>query len=404
MAKLPLGMNVAYLTGHNRIRTRVMGTADRAPTSAELARMVTMVREAMHEGAFGLSTGLRYVPGYYAKVDEVVALAQAASDSGGMYTSHLREEGLGLFAAVQEALEIGRRAHIPVVLTHHKAIGREMWGQSMRTLAMADSARRAGTDVMQDQYPYTASSTALAVLIPPWAQAGGRAELAKRAANPVLRDSIIRGIVDLLEHDRGGGDTRRVQFASVSWQRDLEGKTLFDWATHRGVPTTSQGAAPLVLEGELKGGASMVYHIMDEGDVRRIMADPFTAIASDGSLTRPGNGVPHPRSYGTFPRVLGTYVREQHVLTLPEAVRKMTSLPARRLGLADRGCLRVGCAADVTIFDPATVGHTGTFEHPHVYPVGIPYVIVNGGVVVAQGEMTAMRSGRVIRRSRLPSS
>ena len=400
MAKLPLGMNVAYLTGHNRIRTRVMGTADRAPTSAELGRMVTMVREAMHEGAFGLSTGLRYVPGYYSKVDEVVALAQAASDSGGIYTSHLREEGLGLFAAVHEALEIGRRAHIPVVLTHHKAIGRAMWGQSVRTLAMADSARRAGTDVRQDQYPYTASSTALAVLIPPWAQAGGRAELARRAANPVLRDSIVRGIIDLLEHDRGGGDIRRVQFASVSWQRDLEGKTLFDWAKQRGVPTTSQGAAPLVLEGELKGGASMVYHIMDEGDVRRIMADPFTAIASDGSLTRLGSGVPHPRSYGTFPRVLGTYVRETHVLTLPEAVRKMTSLPAWRLGLTDRGCLKVGCAADITVFDPGTVGHTGTFEHPHVYPEGIPYVIVNGGIVVSRGEMTAVRSGRVIRRSR----
>ncbi|MBI2797399.1 MAG: amidohydrolase family protein [Gemmatimonadetes bacterium] len=400
MARLPLGMNVAWLTGHNRIRTRVMGTADRAPTAAELAQMVTMVREAMHDGAFGLSTGLRYVPGYYSTVDEVVALAQAAADSGGIYTSHLREEGLGLLDGVAEALEIGRRAHVPVVLTHHKAIGREMWGRSTVTLHMADSARRAGTDVMQDQYPYTASSTALAVLIPPWALAGGRAELAKRAANPALRDSIVRGIADLLEHDRGGGDIRRVQFAGVGWQRDLEGKTLFDWAKQRGVATTAQAAAPLVLEGELRGGASMVYHIMDEADVRRIMRDPFTAIASDGSLTRPGIGVPHPRSYGTFPRVLGTYVREAHVLTLPEAVRKMTSLPAKRLGLADRGCLRAGCAADVTVFDPATVGHGGTFEQPHVYPTGIQYVIVNGGVVVSRGEMTAARPGRVLRRPR----
>ena len=402
MARLPLGLNVAYLTGHNRIRSRVMGTVDRAPTDAELARMVLMVREAMHDGAFGLSTGLRYVPGFFSTVDEVVALARAAADSGGIYTSHLREEGLGLIAAVHEALEIGRRAHIPVVLTHHKAIGQKMWGQSVRTLAMADSARRAGTDVMQDQYPYTASSTSLAVLIPPRAQAGGRAELARRAADPMLKDSIIRGIIDLLENDRGGGDIRRVQFANVSWQRDLEGKTLLDWARERGVPTTSAGVAPLVLEGELKGGASMVYHIIDEGDVRRIMADPFTAIASDGSLTRPGLGVPHPRSYGTFPRVLGTYVREQRVLTLPEAVRKMTSLPAGRLGLTDRGCLRVDCVADVTVFDPVTVGHTGTFANPHVYPVGIPYVVVNGAVVVARGEMTNARPGRVLRRT--PSS
>ena len=398
VAKVGLGMNVAWLAGHNTIRSRVMGTANRAPTADELAKMVGMVREAMHHGAFGLSTGLRYVPGSYAKVDEVIALAQAASDSGGIYTSHLREEGLGLLEGVAEALEIGRRAHIPVVLTHHKAIGREMWGKSTVTLHMADSARQAGTDVMQDQYPYTASSTAFSVLIPNWALAGGNAALKKRASDPTLRDSILRGIEFLLDHDRGGGDLKRVQFASVSWQKALEGKTLYDWATQRGVPTTSAGAAPLVLEGVIKGDASMVYHIMDEADVRRIMQDPFTAIASDGALTRPGDGVPHPRSYGTFPRVLGTYVREQHVLTLPEAVRKMTGLPAKRLGLTDRGCVRVGCVADLTVFDPATVGERGTFTDPHHYPVGIPWVIVNGVPVVENGEMGKARPGTVVRR------
>jgi dihydroorotase/N-acyl-D-amino-acid deacylase len=398
--KKKLGLNVAWLAGHNTIRQRVMGTANRAPTAEELARMVQLVREAMHEGAFGLSTGLRYVPGYYSKVDEVIALSQAASDSGGFYTSHLREEGLGLLDGVAEALEIGRRAHIPVVLTHHKAIGREMWGQSVTTLHMADSARKAGTDVMQDQYPYTASSTALAVLIPNWAQAGGLAALKKRVADPVLRDSIIKGTIFLLDHDRGGGDLKRVQFADVAWNKKLEGKTLYDWAVERGVPTTSAGAAPLVLEGELKGGASMVYHIMDEADVRRIMQDPFTAIASDGALVRPGSGVPHPRSYGTFPRVLGTYVREQQVLTLEEAVRKMTSLPAHRLGLTDRGCVRAGCVADITIFDPKTVGERGTFTDPHHYPVGIEWVIVNGVPVVEKGAMGSARPGKVIRKSR----
>ena len=400
VAKKRLGLNVAWLAGHNTIRTRVMGTANRAPTPDELAKMVTLVREAMHDGAFGLSTGLRYVPGYYSKVDDVIALAQAASDSGGIYTSHLREEGLGLIEGVAEALEIGRRAHIPVVLTHHKAIGREMWGQSVTTLHMADSARKAGTDVMQDQYPYTASSTALAVLVPNWAQAGGLVALKQRMADPVLRDSIIKGTIFLLDHDRGGGDLKRVQFADVAWNHKLEGKTLYDWAVERGVPTTSAGAAPLVIEGELKGGASMVYHIMDEADVRRIMQDPFTAIASDGALVRPGEGVPHPRSYGTFPRVLGTYVREQQVLTLPEAVRKMTSLPASRLGLTDRGCLRVGCVADITVFDPATVGERGTFTDPHHYPVGITMVIVNGVPVVENGVMGRARPGKVIRKQR----
>ncbi len=400
VARAPLGMNVAWLAGHNTIRERVMGTANRAPTVDELTRMVQLVRDAMREGAFGLSTGLRYVPGSYATLDEVVALAQAASDGGGIYTSHLREEGLGLVQGVAEALEIGRRAYIPVVLTHHKAIGREMWGQSVTTLRMADSARKAGTDVMQDQYPYTASSTALAVLIPNWALAGGPQALKQRAANPVLRDSIIRGITFLLDHDRGGGDLRRVQFASVAWQRTLEGTTLHDWAAQRRVALTSAGAAPLVLEGELNGGASMIYHVMDEGDVRRIMQDPFTAIASDGGLVRPGDGVPHPRSYGTFPRVLGTYVREQGVLTLPEAVRKMTSLPAKRLGLADRGCLRVGCVADITVIDPATVGERGTFTDPHHYPVGIPWVIVNGVPVMEHGVLGKARPGRVLKKVR----
>lgn len=399
VAKAPLGMNVAWLAGHNTIRTRVMGTANRAPTADELAKMVLLVRESMRDGAFGLSTGLRYVPGYYSKVDEVIALAQAARDSGGIYTSHLREEGLGLLDGVAEALEIGRRAHIPVVLTHHKAIGREMWGKSVVTLHMADSARKAGTDVMQDQYPYTASSTGFSVLIPNWALAGGTAALKKRAADPALRDSILKGTVFLLDHDRGGGDLKRVQFAEVKWQRNLEGRTLHDWAKERGVPLTSTGAAPLVLEGVIKGDASMVYHIMDEADVRRIMQDPFTAIASDGGLVRPGDGVPHPRSYGTFPRVLGTYVREQKVLTLPEAVRKMTSLPAKRLGLADRGCLRVGCVADITVIDPATVGERGTFSDPHHYPVGIPWVIVNGVPVVENGALGKARPGKVVRHA-----
>ena len=400
IAKLPLGLNVAYLIGHNAIRARVMGTANRAPTAAELTQMVALVRGGMHDGAFGLSTGLLYVPGTYSKLDEVVTLARAASDSGGIYTSHLRNEGLGLLAGVGEALEIGRQAKIPVVLTHHKAIGKAQWGQSVRTLAMVDSARKAGTDAMLDQYPYTASSTALAVLIPAWAQAGGVTELAKRAKDPVLRDSVLRGIEWLLENDRGGGELKRVQFADVAWKHDLEGKTLADWMAMRNLPLTSKAAAPVVLEGELAGGASMIYHIMDEADVRRIMQHPMTAIASDGSLSRPGQGKPHPRSYGTFPRVLGTYVREQKVLTLEEAVRKMTGLPASRLGLADRGCVRVGCVADVTIFDAATVGERGTFTNSAQYPAGIPYVIVNGVPVVSKGEMTAARPGHVVRRMR----
>jgi N-acyl-D-amino-acid deacylase len=396
----PLGINVAFLGGHNSIRRAVMGTANRAPTAAELARMQSMVAQSMGAGAFGLSTGLRYIPGFYSNTDEVVALSKVASDSGGIYTSHLREEGVGLLDGVAEALEIGRRAHIPVVLTHHKAIGRVMWGKSVVTLHMVDSARRAGTDVMMDQYPYTASSTSLDVLVPPWALAGGTAELQKRLAAPALKDSITRGIIEYLLNDRGGGDLHRVQFARVAWDHSLEGRTLYDWTVRRGVPATPEGAAPLVLEGVLKGGASMVYHVIDEGDVKRIMAHPMTMIASDGRLTRIGDGVPHPRNYGTFPRVLGHYVRDEHVLTLEQGVHKMTGMSAARLGLTTFGCLSVGCYANVAIFDAAKIRDVGTFEDPHHYPEGIPYVIVNGTPVVDGGTFTSARPGRVLRRGR----
>lgn len=201
-----LGINVAYLVGHNAIRTRVMGLADRAPTAPELARMQALVEEGMRDGAFGLSTGLRYIPGFYSATDEVVALSRVAAARGGIYTSHLREEGLGLFEGVGEAIRIGREARIPIVLTHHKAIGKAMWGQSVRTLAMVDSARAAGIDVMIDQYPYTASQTGLSVLIPPWALADGDSALARRMRDPVLRDSILRGVIDYIVNDRGGGD------------------------------------------------------------------------------------------------------------------------------------------------------------------------------------------------------
>jgi dihydroorotase/N-acyl-D-amino-acid deacylase len=395
-----LGMNVAYLTGHNTIRQRVMRLEDRAPTPDELRRMQGMVAQAMAEGAFGLSTGLRYVPGYYSKIDEVIALSRVAADSGGIYTSHLREEGLGLIEGVAEAIRIGEQAKIPVVLTHHKAVGTQMWGKSVTTLAMVDSARRRGIDVMIDQYPYTASSTSIAVLVPPWALAGGDTAFNRRVSDRVLRDSIERGIVELLLTDRGGGDLRRVQFGRVSWDRTLEGKTLYDWAVRKGIEPVPQKAAPLVIEAQQKGGASMVYHVIDEGDVQRIMKHPVTMIASDGRLTRPGEGVPHPRAYGTFPRVLGVYVREKKVLTLEEAVKKMTTMPADRLKLDDRGRLKAGAFADVVVFDAATVSDKGTFENPHQYPVGIPYVMVNGVPVVDQGAMTSARPGRVLRKGK----
>lgn len=392
------GINVAYLVGHNTIRSRVMKMDDRAPTPAELTEMRRLVAEAMGDGAFGLSTGLLYVPGTYSNVEEVIALAQAARDSGGIYTSHLRQEGLGLLDGVAEALEIGRRAGIPIVLTHHKAVGNQMWGKSVVTLHMVDSAREAGTDVMIDQYPYTATHTGISVLVPGWARAGGNAEFLKRLDNATLRDSIINDIIFNIMNDRGGGDLSRVQFSKVTWDRSLEGKTLRDWAEREHMEPNARNGALLVLEAMKRGGANAVYHVLDEGDVRRIMVHPLTMIGSDGRLSQPGEGHPHPRAYGTFPRVLGVYVREQGILSLETAINKMTGMSAKRLGLQDRGILRVGAMADVVVFNPATVKDMSTFENPHQYPVGIEMVIVNGVVAVTAGKPTGERVGRVVRR------
>ena len=394
-----IGLNVAFLAGHNTIRRAVMGMAKREPTAEELARMQAMVARAMGEGAWGLSTGLKYLPGGWATTGEVIALARVASDSGGIYTSHLREEGLGLLGGVREAIEIGQGAHIPVVLTHHKAVGQQMWGKSVVTLAMVDSARRAGIDVMVDLYPYTATHTGIAVLIPEWAFDGGDSAFARRIADPALRDSVHKGIVFNILNDRGGGDLRRVQFSRVSWMKELEGKTLADWAAMRGLPPTPDNGADLVIEAELKGGANAIYHVLDEQDVRRIMRHPQAMIASDGRLSRPGDGHPHPRAYGTFPRVLGLYAREARVLTLEQAVHKMTGAPARRLGLRGRGVVREGAYADLAIFDPRTVADRATFENPHQYPAGIEYVLVNGQLAVDGGRFARAMAGRVLRRA-----
>ncbi len=395
-----LGMNVAFLVGHNTVRRAVLGMADRAPTADELDRMRAMVDTGMAQGAYGLSTGLRYLPGAFAGIDEIVALAEVAARHDGIYTSHLRDEGLDLLAGVGEALEIGRRAGIPVVLTHHKVIGRPMWGASARTLAMLDSARAAGTDAMADQYPYTASYTGISVLVPAWAMAGGDSAFQRRALDRTLRDSILAGIVWNIENDRGGGDISRVQLARVDWDRTLEGGTLADWAAREGRPADARSGAELVLEAMRRGGASAIYHVMDEGDVERIMRHPQVAIASDGRLVTPGDGHPHPRWYGTFPRVLGHYVREKGVLTLEDAVRKMTSLPADRLGLGDRGRIAEGARADLVLFDARTVIDRATFEEPHQYPEGVPWVFVNGVAVVENGSYTTARPGQVLRKGR----
>jgi len=398
LASVGVGMNVGFLVGHNTVRQRVMNLDNRAPTAEELDQMKILVSQAMDEGAFGISTGLKYLPGNFSKVDEIIALSKEAAIKGGIYTSHLRDEGLEVIASVKEAIAISEEADIPVVLTHHKVIGKPMWGKSNETLALVDAARKRGLDIRIDQYPYNASYTGISVLIPSWARAGGSDAFKNRLKNPTLRDSIKQGIVFNILNDRGGDDLDRVQFAKVKWMPELEGKTLKYWCTLKGLEPTTENGAELVIEAQLNGGASCIFHAMDETDVVTIMKHPQTMIASDGRLVKLGDGHPHPRWYGTFPRVLGKYVREDKVLSLKEALHKMTLLPAKAMGLKDRGQLVEGTKADITIFNPKTILDQATFEDPHRYSVGIEYVLINGKLAVEQGLFNPIKSGKVLKK------
>ena len=395
-----VGMNIAHLVGHNTVRNHVMGLVDRAPTSSELEEMKKLIAKSMEEGAFGISTGLKYLPGTYAKLDEVVELSKVAAGYGGIYTSHLREEGLGLLDGVGEAIQIAEQANIPVVLTHHKVVGHPMWGSSVKTLGMVDEARSKGLDVMIDQYPYTASYTWLAILIPSWALEGDPyKEFSKRCEDPVLRDSIKQAIIFNLTNDRGGNDLKRVQFSRFQWKPEFEGKTLYDWAVAEGLEPNIENGAELIIQAQLHLGASCIFHAMSEEDVIRIMQHPYTMIASDGRLNALDKGHPHPRAYSTFPRVLGHYSREKGVLPLETALYKMTGLPASRMGLSDRGQIKKEYFADITIFSADRIIDKATFLEPHQYPEGIEYVIVNGKVVLEQGKYNDVRAGRVLRKA-----
>ncbi len=300
---------------------------------------------------------------------------------------------------MKPSITISKEADIPVVLTHHKVIGKPMWGQSIKTLAMVDSARALGLNIMLDQYPYNASHTGISVLIPSWARAGGNEAFKQRILVEKLRDSIKSGIIFNILNDRGGSDLARIQFAKVKWMPELEGKTLKYWCEERGLEPSVENGADLVIEAQKNGGASCIYHAMDEKDVERIMKHPLTMIASDGRLTKLGDGHPHPRAYGTFPRVLGYYAREKSTISLSQAIYKMTKLPATNLGLKDRGLIKEKMLADIVIFDPATVIDKSTFQNPHQYPEGIQYVIINGKISIDNGEFKNVKAGYVLRKN-----
>jgi N-acyl-D-amino-acid deacylase len=392
-------INVGTFIGHGSVRGAVLGQVNRVATPEELQRMRDLVRTGMRDGAFGLSTGLFYVPGNYAPLDEVIELARVAGDLGGIHQSHMRDEAARVLDSVRDTIAIGEQGSLPTQVTHHKIIGKANWGKSVETLRLIDQARGRGVDATIDQYPYTASSTSIqAGLIPQWAQDGGREPLLARLRDEGSRRRILGEVSKLIETERGGGDPANIVLTACSWDPTLEGKSLAGVLRERGQAVAIDQAANLVIEIVQKGGCLAVYHAISEDDLVRIMKHPATMIASDAFPGIPtfGMGVPHPRAYGTFTRVLGLYVREKGVLTLEDAVRKMSSFPAQRMGLSDRGIVRPGMKADIAVFDATRVRDAATFEKPHQYSEGVSHVIVNGELVLERGAMTSARPGRVL--------
>lgn len=396
---VPAAINFGAFVGQGTIRSQVMGRENRPPTAAELENMRALVEQEMRAGAFGLSSGLKYVPGAYSSTEEVIALAKVAAKYHGIYISHMRDEGLKIIGSVKETIRIGEEGGLPAQITHHKIIGAKMWGRSAETLRLVDAARARGVDVSMDQYPYTASSTGISVLLPRWSLEGDPAALHIRLRDPATRAKIKKAIVFNLVEDRGGGDPANVVVAHCAWDTTLDGKNLAQILREQGRPVTVQEAAELTMEVEARGGAQGIFHAISEEDLIRIMQHPQTMHASDGGIPVFGLGVPHPRNYGTFARVLGHYVREKKVLGLSEAIRKMTKLPAARLGLKDRGVLRPGAVADIAVFDPGKIIDRATFASPHHYSEGVVHVFVSGQAVLLDGRVTGVRPGRVLRRT-----
>ncbi len=389
--------NWALFAGQGTIRAAVMGLVDRPASPRELRQMKELLADAMEHGAMGMSTGLFYVPGIFTPTEEIIELSRVAAGYGGIYISHMRDEVGGLLDSVDETIRIGVEAGIPVQITHHKAMGAGNRGASARTLALVDAARARGVDVTMDHYPYTASQTSIAALVPQWAQEGGSEALIDRWEDPAVRPSIREGIVDRILNDRGGGDPANVAISLCVWDPSINGKTLAEITVERGLEPSPQNAADVVMDIIRGGGAQAVYHAMFEEDVERIMQHPATAIGSDGPLSVFGAGTPHPRQYGTFARVLGRYVRERGILSLEEAIRKMSSATAQRLGIRDRGLIREGYYADIAVFDADEIRDRATFEDPHQYAEGVEFVLVNGTLVVDEGTHTGARPGQVIR-------
>ncbi|WP_419943015.1 N-acyl-D-amino-acid deacylase family protein [Candidatus Palauibacter sp.] len=394
---LEVAPNIGFFAGHSWTREQVIGMEDRAPTPEELDEMRDLVRETMEDGALGFSTGLLYVPANYAETEEVIELAKVAAEYGGIYYTHMRDEARGLLPAVREAIRVGAEGGLPVHINHFKAMGVDNWGQTVESLALVDSARAEGIDVKVDLYPYMAGSTGSSVLFPQWVLAGGVDSFRVRVADPETRARVERETEEWMNRDWTGGDLSRIQFRTLRAFPEYNGKRMSDLAADRGLPNNDATGVQLAIELQLAGGFSAIYHFMDEADIVRIMQHPQAMFETDGDPVGYGLGFPHPRSYGTFPRILGRYVREMGVLTLEEAIRKMTSMSADEIGQSERGRIADGMWADITIFDADRIMDQADYVDPHRYSVGIHHVIVNGVPVILDGSVTGAKPGQVLK-------
>ena len=389
-----LGVNVAQLVPHGSIRREILGSGDRAPSAAEMEQMRGAVRQGMEDGAFGLSSGTFYAPGSYSEPGEIVELAKVVAEFGGAYTSHIRDESnytVGVVAAVEEVIDVARQAGIPGVITHIKALGPPVWGYGGALVRRIEMAREEGVEVYSDQYPYPASATGLgAALLPRWAQAGGADSLMARFDRPETMVRIREEMVGNLAR-RGGAN--RIQFRRVVFDESLEGRLLSDLAEER-----DQDPIDTSIDLLRRGSVSIVSFNMHEDDVRTLMVQPWNMTSSDGGLVPWMEGVPHPRSYGAFPRKIRRYVAEEGLVDLAAAVRSMTSLPAQVFRILDRGMIRPGAYADLVVFDLARVNDPATFTEPHQVAEGMVEVFVNGEAALSQGEVTGLMPGRVLQR------
>lgn len=398
LEKTGIALNFGCLVGHNTIREKVMGMKMEEPSAEEMAEMKRLIEQEMRAGGLGFSTGLAYLPGTYSKTKEIVELASVAARYGGVYASHIRDQGKKITEAIEEAIEVGRRNRMKVQISHIKLADEEVWNEINRIADPVEKARSEGVEVHCDLYPYTATSSGFTSSFPSWVFEGGEEKFKERLADPEVYQKVKEYIIERrLRSPRGINRLQAILIARCREHPEYEGKNLEEILKMKGIEPTIDAAAELIIEIEKGGGAQGIFFQMDEADVVELMKLPYVMIGSDGEIQVFGRGFPHPRSYGTFPRVISRYSQERKAISLEQAIQKMTSLPAQAFALEKRGLLKAGYFADIVVFDPNEFRDEATYEQPHRYPSGLHTVVVNGQIVFQQGEMKSVFPGKILK-------